>query len=80
MGKIIIEKKTSKTALINLLNSIRTGRPHRNVADLRDAKIGGLIKNEFRFQKDRNLINRYNTLINVADDLLFQLIRRVKLD
>jgi len=45
-----------------------------------DAYIPNSIKNEFRFQKDRILVDKFNYTINVAKDILYQLIHRVRLD
>jgi len=80
MGKILKEKRVSKNSLLNNLSAIRNAEPYRNIAKLDDAKLGGMIKNEFKYQKDINLINSYNLSIKKADELLRILIRRVKLD
>lgn len=80
MGKILKEKRVSKNAILNNLSAIRNAEPYRSIAKLSDAKLGGMIKNEFKYQKDINLINNYNLSIKKADELLRILIRRVKLN
>ena len=58
------------------LQALRNGRP-KIKQGLLDSKIGGFMKEKFKFKKDKELIKRYNIKISEANKILTKLEKRL---
>lgn len=56
--------------------SLRHGRPKMQQG-LLGSKIGGFMREKFKFKKDKDLIKRYNNKINEANAILNKLEKRL---
>lgn len=78
---IIVKKETilknfKADAMKKQLQALRNGRP-KTKQGLLDSKIGGFMKGKFKFKKDKELIDQYNSKINKANKILTKIEKRL---
>ena len=73
-GKIL--KGFDEDAMKRQLQALRRGRP-RIQQGLLDSKIGGFMREKFKYKKDKDLVSQYNQKIVDANKILTKLEKRL---
>ena len=74
--KGILKGRLDEEAMKRQLQALRHGRPKMSQG-LLDSRIGGLMKEKFKYKKDKELVKQYNQKIMDANKILTKLENRL---
>ena len=72
----ILKGNFNKDAMKRQFQALRYGRPKMSQG-LLDSKIGGFMKEKFKYKKDKDLVTQYNQKIMDANKILTKLENRL---